>query len=84
MTERADQLHHDIAPANSTALVLGYIFLAKNRITLVSQYHYNADLAPCNFWFFPKLKSPLKERRFVNATVTQYTNLVNGVSLPTD
>ena len=35
-------------------------------------------------WLFPKLKSPLKCRRFVNATVTQYTNSVNGVSLPTD
>jgi hypothetical protein len=30
------------------------------------------------------LKSPLKERKFMNATVTQYTNSVNSVSLPTD
>jgi hypothetical protein len=41
-------------------------------------------LVPCDFWFFPKLKSPLKRSRFVNATVTQYTSSVNGVSLPTD
>jgi len=26
----------------------------------------------------------LKGRRFVNATVTQYTSSVSGVSLPTD
>jgi len=26
----------------------------------------------------------LKGRRFVNATVTQYTSTVNGASLPTD
>ena len=45
---------------------------------------YSPDLAPCDFWLFPKLKSPLKGRRFVNATVTQYTSSVNGVSLPTD
>ena len=42
------------------------------------------DLAPCDFWLFPKLKSPLRGTRFVNATVTQYTSSVNGVSLPTD
>ena len=38
----------------------------------------------CNFWLFPKLKSPFKGRRFVNVTVTQYTSSVNGVSLPND
>jgi len=59
-------------------------FLAKHCITLVCQHPYIPDLAPCDLWFFPKLKSPLKVRRFVNATVTRYTNLVNGVSLPTD
>jgi hypothetical protein len=45
---------------------------------------YSPDLAPCDFWLFLKLKSPLKGRIFVNATVTLYTSLVNGVSLPTD
>ena len=25
---------------------------------------YSRDLAPCNFWLFPKLKSPLKGKRF--------------------
>jgi len=39
---------------------------------------------PATCWPLPKLKSPLKVRRFVNATVTQYTSSVNGVSLPTD
>jgi hypothetical protein len=82
MTERADQLHHDNAPAHSTALVQA--FLAKHHITQVCQPPYSPDLAPCNFWLFPKLKSPFKVRRFVNATVTQYTSSVNGVSLPAD
>ena len=35
-------------------------------------------------WLFPKLKSPLKLRRFVKATVTQYTSSVNSFSLQTD
>ena len=25
---------------------------------------YSPDLAPCDFWFFPKVKTPLKEKRF--------------------
>jgi hypothetical protein len=82
MTERADQLHHDTAPAHSTALVQG--FLVKHHITQVCQHFYSPDLALCDFWLFPKLKSPLKGRIFVNATVTEYTSSVNGVSLPTD
>jgi len=56
----------------------------KHRITLVCQHHYSPHLAPCDFWLFPKLKSSLKVKRFVNATVKQYTSSVNGVSLPTE
>jgi len=57
--------------------------LAKHHINQVCQHPYSPDLAPYDFWLFPKLKSPLKGR-FVNATVTQYTSSVNGVSLPND
>jgi len=59
-------------------------FLGKHQITQVCQPTYSPDLAPYHFWLFPELKSPLKGRRCVNATVTQYTSSVNGVSLPTD
>ena len=82
MTERANQLHYNNAPAHSTALVQA--FLAKLHNTNSCRPLYSPDLDPCDFWFFPKIKSPLKGRRFVNATVTQYTISVNGVSLPTD
>ena len=58
--------------------------LAKHHITQVCHYPCSQDLAPCDFWFFPKLKSPLKVRRFVNAMFTQYTSSVNSVTLPTD
>jgi hypothetical protein len=57
MTEPADQLHHDNAPAHFTALVQG--FVAKHCITQVCQHGYTPHLAPCDFWFFPKLKSHL-------------------------
>jgi len=59
-------------------------FLAKYHITQVYHPPYTPDLAPCNFWLFPKLRSLLKGRRFVNVTVTQLTSSVSGISLLTD
>jgi hypothetical protein len=56
MTERADQLHYDNAPAHSTVLVQD--FLAKRHITQVCHSPYSPDLALCGFWLFPNLKSP--------------------------
>ena len=76
MTERADQLHHDNASAHYTALIQA--FLAKLHTTHVCQPPYSQGLAPCDFWLFPKLKSPLKGRRFVNATVTQYIRSITA------
>ena len=71
ITKRADQLHHDNAPGHSAALMQA--FSAKHHIAQVCQTPYSPDLAPCEFWLFPKLKSSLNGRRFMNATVTQYT-----------
>jgi hypothetical protein len=42
MTERADQLHHDNAPAYFTALVQDF-FLATHHITHVFQPSYSPD-----------------------------------------
>jgi len=82
MIERADQLHHDNKPAYSTALVQDFFGKELHHTAL------SAPLQPIfgslRLWLFPKLKSPFKKRRFVNATVTQYTSSVNGISLPTD
>ena len=38
--------------------------LVKHQITQVTQTPYSPDLVPCDFWLFPKLKSPLKGKRF--------------------
>ena len=46
--------------------ILCRVFLAKHQITQVTQSSYSPDVAPCNFWLFPKLKSPLKRKRFLN------------------
>jgi histone-lysine N-methyltransferase SETMAR len=52
-------LHHDSAPAHGVLRV--HEFLAKNSITKLD---HSPDLAPCNFWLFPKLKNALKGQRF--------------------
>ncbi|KAL4126402.1 hypothetical protein QTP88_010624 [Uroleucon formosanum] len=39
-------------------------FLAKNRTPVLQHPPYSPDLAPCDFWLFPKLKSALKGTHF--------------------
>ena len=56
------QLHHNNAPAHASHLMQS--FLVKHQITQVTQPSYSPDLVPCDFWLFPKLKSPLKWKRF--------------------
>ena len=56
------QLYQDNMSAHASRLLQG--FLAKHQITQVAQPPYSPDLVPCNFWLFPKLKSPLKGKRF--------------------
>jgi hypothetical protein len=43
-------LHHDSAPAHDTLRV------RENSITKIDHSPYSSDLAPCDFWLFPKLK----------------------------
>jgi len=57
-------LHHDNVPAH-TSLVVREI-LTKNNMTTVPHPAYSPDLAPCNFYMFPKMKLWLKRRRFVS------------------
>jgi len=52
------QLHDDNTPANSSQLV--QTFLAKHNIPVVQQFPYFPDVAPCDFWLFPYLKTQLK------------------------
>ena len=40
------------------------VFLAKHKIPLIRQAPYSPDMAPCDFWLFPKLKMPLKGTQF--------------------
>ena len=54
------QLHHDNMPMHHVSCR----FLAKHQVTQVTQLPYSPDLSPCDLWLFPKLKSPLKGKRF--------------------
>jgi len=55
-------LHHDNAPAHTSLLVRE--FLTKNNTLMMPQPPYSPDLAPCDFFLFPKLKRPMKGRRY--------------------
>jgi len=63
-TDIADNwvLHHNNAPAH-TALSIREI-LAKENIPVLPHPPYSPDLALCNFYVFPKLKSKLKGHHF--------------------
>ena len=52
----------DFAPAHIAMLVRE--FLAKNAIVTMLQLSYSPDLAPADFFFFPKLKTPMKGKHF--------------------
>jgi histone-lysine N-methyltransferase SETMAR len=51
-------LHQDNAPAHNTLSVKQY--LAGKRIPVLEHAPYSPDLAPCDFFLFPKIKSALK------------------------
>jgi len=55
-------LHHDKAPAH-TALSIRE-FLATKNIPVLPNPPYSPDLAPCDFYLYPKLKSKLKDHHF--------------------
>jgi hypothetical protein len=56
------QLHHDNAPAQSSHLIQN--FLTKHNIPVIRQAPYSPDMAVCDFWLFPHLKTQLKGTRF--------------------
>jgi len=55
-------LHHDNAPDHTSLLIPSY--LAKHQTPVVPHLPYAPDLAPADFFLFPKIKTTLKGRRF--------------------
>ena len=56
------QLHQDHMSVHTSHLMQS--ILVKHQLSQVTQPPYRPDLASCDFWLFPKLKSPLKGKKF--------------------
>jgi hypothetical protein len=55
-------LHHD--NASSQTSVFTQQFVAKDKMPVIPHPPYSPELAPCDFFLFPKIKLKLKGRRF--------------------
>lgn len=65
-------LHQDNAPAHSALIVRQ--FLAKNSITILDHPPYSPDLAPCDFFLFPKCKNVMRGQHWEDVdTIKQET-----------
>ena len=66
-------LHHDNAPAHASLLI--HEFLTKHEMTVVPQPPLSPDLAPADFFLFPKLKYSLKGRQFQMVEETEENSI---------
>ena len=73
-------LHQDNAPAHNALSV--NMFLTKHTITVLEHPPYSPDLAPCDFFLFPKIQSALKGTRFkyIDAVKAKAIELMNKLS----
>jgi transposase len=62
-------LHYDNVPCHAALSVKE--FLAKHNIPVVPHPPYSPDLAPCDFFLFPRLKRTLKGKRFQDVAEIQ-------------
>jgi hypothetical protein len=62
-------LYQDNAPCHAALSVRE--FLAKHSIPVVPHSPHSPDLAPCDFFLFPRLKSTLKGKRFEDVSEIQ-------------
>lgn len=58
----AIKLHHDNAPSHTAFIVANY--LVRSNTPVVPQPPYSPDLAPCDFFLFPRLKRELKGKHW--------------------
>jgi transposase len=64
-------LYRDKAPAHTALQIRD--FLAKKNVSTLPHPPYSSDLAPCDFYIFPKLKSMLKGHHFGTVTDELWT-----------
>ena len=56
------QPHQDNTPSDASCLM--QFFWKTHHITQLIQLPYSPHLVSCNFWLFPKIKSPWRWKRF--------------------
>ena len=73
-------LHQDNAPAHKALSVKRY--LAAKGTPVLEHAPYSPDLAPCDFYLFPKIKSALKGTRFesMEEVKRKSAELLNGLT----
>jgi hypothetical protein len=74
------RLHHGNAPFHAALSVRE--FLAKHSISVVPHLPYLPDLAPCDFFLFPGLKSTLKGKRFQDIAEIQLNTTQQLQAIP--
>jgi hypothetical protein len=72
--------YHDNAPAHTTLSVQQY--LAAKNMAVVPHLPYSPDLAPCDFFLLPRMKSKVKWRRFQDVTEIQEQSLTVLHAIP--
>ena len=78
--ENRQMLQHDNAPSHSSFLVRDV--LAKHATTVLPQPPYSPDLAPADFFLFPKLKSTLKGHRLESVKAIKTNSLAHLRYIP--
>ncbi|XP_054717601.1 histone-lysine N-methyltransferase SETMAR-like [Uloborus diversus] len=75
------KLHHDNAPSHTSFVVTSY--LTKIRVDALPQPPYSPDLAPPDFFLFPKLKRELKGKHWdtVETIQSTTTSLLKSLSV---
>lgn len=75
------RIHHDNAPSHTSFVVNEH--LAKQGIVTIPQPPYSPDLAPADFFLFPKVKTALKGRHYgtLDAVKAACTRALKDVSV---
>ena len=76
-------LHHDNAPAHTALSVRQFLAKKqKNNMTVIPHPPYSPDLAPCDFFLFPRTKSQMKGKRFADVSEVKKKTLavLNNIS----
>jgi len=68
------------APSHRSASVSS--FLAKNQVVVLNHPPYSSDMAPCDYFLFPKLKAPMTGCRYdsISSIQTVVTSVLNSIT----